>query len=165
MILGLTPLVFVHTLISLAAVAAGILAVVPLLSGRVAARPAAAFLALTLATVLSGFVIPPAVPAPSPPQLVGLVTAVVLVVAGLALYGQRLAGHWAPIYAASAALALYLNVFVLIVQVFLKIPALNALAPTQTEPPFVATQAVALVGWLVVTAIVVARSRRRAPAV
>ena len=65
-----------------------------------------------------------------------------------AYYAFRLAGAWRWIFVGSAVTALYLNVFVLIVQSFTKLPALKALAPTQSEPPFVATQAVALVAFI-----------------
>lgn len=163
MILGLTPLVFVHTLISLAAIVAGFLAVLPLLGGRVEARPTVLFLGLTVAMVLTGFLIPPAAPPPSPPQIFGILTTLLLIAAGYALYAQRLVGRWAAVYAGSAVLMLYLNVFVLIVQAFQKLPPLTALAPTQTETPFVVAQAAALVAWLAATTLALLRSRRMMP--
>jgi hypothetical protein len=75
---------------------------------------------------------------------VGIISLIVLAIAILARYSRHLAGHWRWIYVVTAMIALYLNVFVLIVQSFEKIPALHVLAPTQTEPPFAITQLVVL---------------------
>jgi hypothetical protein len=69
---------------------------------------------------------------------------VVLAAAIVALYGQGLAGPWRWIYVGGAVLALYLNVFVGVVQAFQKLPFLSPLAPTQSEPPFVVAQLVVL---------------------
>jgi hypothetical protein len=80
-----------------------------------------------------------------PSHIVGIITLVALTLAIFARYGHRLAGAWRWIYVLGAVVALYLNVFVLIVQAFMKVPGLNALAPTQSEPPFLATQVVVLV--------------------
>ena len=79
-----------------------------------------------------------------PPHVVGVLSLVVLAAAILALYGYRLMGAWRWIYIATAVLALYLNVFVGVVQAFQKLAFPNALAPTQTEPPFMIAQAVVL---------------------
>jgi len=83
----------------------------------------------------------------------------VLAVAIYALYGRSLAGAWRRIYAVMAMLALYLNVFILIVQLFMKVPALRALAPTQTEGPFKLTQLVVLVAFVVLTILASIKSR------
>jgi hypothetical protein len=82
---------------------------------------------------------------------------VILAVAVLARYARRLAGSWRWIYVVSAALALYFNVFVLVVQLFQKVPALKALAPTQSEPPFAVSQLVVLIAFVV---LAVAATRR-----
>jgi len=79
-----------------------------------------------------------------PSYIIGVVSLVVLAVAILARYGRRLRGAWRPIYVICAAIALYLNVFVAAVQAFLKVSALHALAPQQTEPPFLLAQLVVL---------------------
>jgi MFS family permease len=68
----------------------------------------------------------------------------VLAAAIVALYVYRLAGPWRWIYVAGAVLALYLNIFVGIVQAFQKLPFLQPLAPSQSEPPFLVTQLVVL---------------------
>ena len=83
-----------------------------------------------------------------PSHVVGIISLVLLAIALFALYGRKLANAWRWIYVVTAVMALYLNFFVLIVQSFLKIPALKELAPTQTEPPFKVTQLVALVIFL-----------------
>jgi hypothetical protein len=75
---------------------------------------------------------------------VGAVSCVLLAIALVAYYGKNLAGAWRWIYVVTAVAALYLNVFVLVVQSFVKIALLNALAPTQSEPPFAITQAAVL---------------------
>src|SRR5580704_4050872 len=75
---------------------------------------------------------------------VGIVACVILAVALFALYKEHLVGAWRWSYVITAVVSLYLNVFVLVVQSFVKVSALNALAPTQTEPPFAVTQAAVL---------------------
>src|SRR5207253_11135342 len=82
---------------------------------------------------------------------------VVLAIAILARYARHLAGAWRWIYVVSASVALYFNVFVLVVQLFEKVPALKALAPTQSEPPFAVTQLIVL---FVFVALAVAASIR-----
>jgi len=74
-----------------------------------------------------------------------MISLVVLTIALLARYAFHLVGKWRWIYVVTAVMALYLNVFVLVVQSFLKIPALKAMAPTQTEPPFLVVQVIVLV--------------------
>jgi hypothetical protein len=91
------------------------------------------------------------------------VSCLVLAVALYALYGRHLAGAWRWIYVASAATALYLNVLVLIIQSFQKLPALKPLAPTQSEPPFLVAQLVALIAFLIVGTIAALRFRPRQP--
>jgi len=75
----------------------------------------------------------------------GIVALIVLVPTFVAIYGKKLAGFWRPVYVVGAVVSLYLNCFVLVVQSFLKIPALNALAPTQKEPPFAIAQGLTFV--------------------
>jgi hypothetical protein len=90
---------------------------------------------------------------------------VLLEIAVFALYGQKLVGAWRWIYVVTAMLSLYLNVFVLVIQSFLKVPVLHALAPSvpPSEPPFAVVQGIVLV--LFVIAIVAAVRRFRPPAV
>jgi hypothetical protein len=134
MILGMTPLVFVHVLISLVALGSGVVTALAMAAGRRLDGWTALFLSSTLATSLSGFVLPADRFLPS--HAIGIVSVVVLAVAILAWYGRRLVGAWRPVYVVTAVVALYLNAFVFVFQAFLKVPALKALAPTQSEPPF-----------------------------
>jgi len=95
----------------------------------------------------------------TPAIALGIMSLIVLAVAIFARYPCQLAGHWRWIFVASAVIALYFNVFVGIVQAFEKIPALNALAPTQTEPPFKLTQLVVLVLFVLITIVAAIRFR------
>lgn len=144
MIWGMTTETFtlVHVLISLVGIATGLVVLYGLLAGKLLNRWTAVFLATTIATSVTGFGFPFDHLLPS--HIVGIISLVVLTVAVLALYVFHLAGAWRRIYVVSAIIALYLNVFVAIVQAFQKIPALKAIAPKQTEPPFVITQLVFL---------------------
>jgi len=80
-------------------------------------------------------------------------------VAIVALYGLHVTSAWRRIYVVACGLALYLNVFVGVVQAFLKLPGLHALAPQQTEPPFVVAQLLVLALFVVLTAVAVKRFR------
>src|SRR5205814_10230456 len=117
----------------------------------------AAFLGTTAATSLTGFGFPFHHLLPS--HVVGLVSLAVLALAAAARYLFDLRRRWRRVYAVCAVLALYLNVFVGVVQAFLKVPALNALAPKQTEPPFVVAQAVVLVLFIVMAVAAAIRFR------
>src|SRR6266705_535627 len=90
-------------------------------------------------------------------SLVGIVSLVMLALATFALYVRRVSGFWRPIYTVTAMLSLYLNVFVLLVQAFLKIPMLRAWAPTQTEPAFLGAQVAAFVLFFFLTILTTVR--------
>jgi hypothetical protein len=79
-----------------------------------------------------------------PSHAVGFLSLIVLAPVVFARYRRGMAGAWRLVYVIGSVLALYLNVFVLVVQLFLKVPALRAMAPTQSEPPFQVTQLVVL---------------------
>jgi hypothetical protein len=87
------------------------------------------------------------------------VACAILAVALFALYKERLAGAWRWIYVLTAIVSLYLNVFVLVAQSFMKVSGLNALAPTQSEPPFAITQAVVLVIFILIGLFALVRFR------
>src|SRR5437868_7736039 len=125
----------IHVLISLAGIASGFVVLYGLLSRKPFGGWTALFLATTILTSVTGFPLPPF--GFDPPRAVGLISLVLLAVAVTALYGFRLAGAWRWVYIAGAVMALYLNVFVGVVQSFQKLPFLQPLAPTQSEPPFV----------------------------
>lgn len=145
MILGMSISVFttVHVLISLIAIVSGLIVVWGMLSANKTSALTFIFLATTVLTTLTGFLFP--ITAFTPAIGVGIFSTFVLAITLLALYYFRLRGPWRWIYVSGATLALYLNVFVLVVQSFLKVPALNALAPNGNEPPFALAQGIVLV--------------------
>ena len=149
MIWGLTESTFttVHVVLSLIGIGSGLVVMVGLLGGKEHPRWTALFLATTVATSVTGFGFPFEHLLPS--HIVGMVSLVVLAVAILARYAFHLAGAWRWVYVVGAVIGLYLNVFVLVVQGFLKVPALHALAPTQSEPPFAIAQGIVFVIFIV----------------
>ncbi|PTY07867.1 hypothetical protein DB347_06470 [Opitutaceae bacterium EW11] len=138
----LTFLTVVHVIVSLVGIAAGLVVLRGLLIGESRDRWTAFFLGSTVLTSVTGFFFPTKHLMPS--QIVGGVSLLILALAIYARYPRRLHGAWRKVYVIGAVLALYLNVFVGVVQAFMKTPALRALAPTQTELPFKATQLVVL---------------------
>jgi len=159
MVWGMTLATFteVHVVLSLVAVAAGFVVMTGLLGGRDRGEWTALFLVTTVATSVTGFGFP--VDHLLPSHVIGIVSLVVLAVAILARYGRRLRGAWRPVYVVCAALALYLNVFVGVVQAFLKVSALHVLAPHQTEPPFLVAQLVVLALFIVLAVLAARRFR------
>ncbi len=157
----LTTLTLVHVLISLVGIVSGIVVAFGLLTRRRLDGWTALFLATTVATSVTGFFFP--VHQFLPSHGVGIVSLIVLPAAMFARYRRHLAGHWRVVYVITAMLALYLNVFVLVVQSFLKVPALHALAPKQSEPPFAVTQLVVLGLFAAITVIAAARFRSEHP--
>jgi hypothetical protein len=132
----------VHTLISLVGIFTGFVVLFGLLAGKRLDGWTKWFLITTVATSVTGFFFP--FHGFTPAIGLGIISLLVLAVAIFARYPRHLAGHWRWIYVVTALLAFYLNVFVGVVQAFLKVPALHAMAPTQTEPPFKLTQLVVL---------------------
>ena len=159
MVLGMTleTYTLVHVLISLVAIGSGFVAMFGLLSGKRLNAWTAVFLSTTVATSVTGFGFP--FHELLPPHKVGIVSLVVLAVAILARYPLRLAGAWRRVYVVCAALALYLNVFVLVVQSFQKVSFLKAMAPKQTEAPFVVAQGAVLVLFVVLGTLAAIRFR------
>jgi hypothetical protein len=142
MILGMDSLTFVHVLLSLIGIATGLIVFLGFVANAEMAALTVVFLATTVLTSATGFAFPFSKLLPS--HIVGIISLVVLAAALYALYVGRLSGSWRWIYVATASCALYLNVFVLIVQLFQKVPALHAVAPMQSETPFVAAQGLTL---------------------
>jgi hypothetical protein len=139
---GIIVLTFVHVLLSLVGICSGLVVLGGLFAAKRLESWTALFLVSTVATSVTGFLFPVGHFLPS--HAVGIVSLLVLLVAIFARYARHIDRVWRWIYAVSAVIALYLNVFVLIVQLFQKVPALNALAATQSEPPFLRTQVVIL---------------------
>jgi hypothetical protein len=160
MIFGMTTstYTFVHVVLSLVGIASGIVVISGLLNAKRLDGWTAFFLASTVATSVTGFGFP--VDHLLPSHVVGAISLIVLAAAVLACSALHLAGAWHWVYVVCSVLALYLNVFVGIVQAFLKVPALRAAAPTQAELPFVLTQVVVM-GLFAVLAIAAAVRFRR----
>ena len=148
MIFGLTTFTLIHVLLSLVGIFAGLVVAGGLLSGRRLDGWTGLFLATTVLTNVTGFFFPFVTFMPS--HAVGVISLIVLPAVIAARYWRRLAGAWRNVYVVGAILVLYLNAFVLVVQLFRRLPALIAAAPTQQEPPFVLTQLIvlALFAWL-----------------
>jgi hypothetical protein len=147
----------IHVLVSLAGIGSGIIVLFGLLGGKRLDGWTAIFLATTVATSVTGYGFPFHQLLPS--HIVGAISLLVLAVAILARYSFHLTGPWRRTYVVTALLALYLNCFVAVVQAFLKIPALKAMAPTQTELPFVVTQLAVLALFVVLTVLAAKRFR------
>lgn len=148
MFFGVSALQTFHVLVSLIGILSGIVVLYGLVTARRMDATTGLFLGSTLITLLSGFVFP--FKGFTPAIGVGIIGTFVIAVALYARYRCQMAGSWRGIYVITAVLSLYFNVFVLIVQLFLKIPGLKALAPTGSEPPFVAAQSLALIAFLIV---------------
>ena len=150
MILGMSTATFVlvHVVISLIAIVSGLIVMFGMLGSKRQPALTAIFLLTTILTSATGFVIPPLLFEKFlPSHLFGLMSLVLLAVACIALYVTKLVGPWRWIYVLTALISLYLNVFVLVIQSFLKIPALTALAPGNppSGPVFAVVQGIVLV--------------------
>lgn len=157
MIFNLTTFTILHVVISLIGIFSGLIVVFGLLAAKRLDRWTELFLTSTVATSATGFFFP--FHQFTPAHGVGVISLLVLAVAILARYVLHLAGAWRRIYVVTAMVALYLNVFVLIVQLFQKVAALKALAPTQSEPPFLVTQLFALALFVVLTIVAAIKFR------
>ncbi len=152
MVLGLSLSTFtlVHVIISLIAIVAGIIVMFGMLGANKLPGLTAIFLLFTILTSATGFLFPFEQLLPS--HMIGILSLVLLAVACIALYAMKLSGVWRPIYVVTALASLYLNVFVLIIQGFLKVPALHALAPGNPPagPAFAVVQGIVLVFFIIV---------------
>jgi hypothetical protein len=161
MILGMSLSTFttVHVIISLIAIISGIIVMFGLLGSNRRSGMTAIFLLFTILTSVTGFLFPFEKLLPS--HMIGILSLVLLAIACIALYVMKLSGPWRSIYIVTAMTSLYLNVFVLIVQAFLKVPALHALAPSvpPSEPPFAIIQGIVLLFFVLVIIGAVRRFR------
>jgi hypothetical protein len=148
--MSLPAFTMLHVVISLIAIVSGLVVMFGLLGSRQMPGLTAIFLSFTILTSATGFLFPFTELLPS--HMVGILSLVLLAIACIALYGVRLAGVWRPVYVVTAMISLYLNVFVLIIQSFLKVPALHALAPSvpPSGPVFGVVQGVVLVFFVLV---------------
>src|SRR6266496_4156689 len=147
----------IHTLISLVGIFTGLIVLFGLLAGKRLDAWTKWFLITTVLTSATGFFFP--FHGFTPAHGVGIISLLVLAMAIYARYLRHLAGHWRWIYVVTAVIALYLNVFVAVVQAFEKVPALKVMAPTQTEPPFKVTQLVVLALFVVLGIVAAIRFR------
>jgi hypothetical protein len=155
MISGLSIFTSIHVLISLIGIVSGLVVLFGLLRSKMLPGWTAWFLATTAATSITGFFFP--FKGFTPAIGVGVLSMLILIVAIIARYRAHLAGAWRWLYVVSAVIALYFNSFVLVVQSFLKIPALHVLAPTGTEPIFAVAQGAVLVFYVVTGYLAVRR--------
>ena len=162
MILGMTLAAFtlLHVLISLIGIGSGLVVVYGLLTSRLFNRWTALFLISTVLTSVTGFGFPFEHFLPS--HIIGILSLLVLAIVIAARYLFHLKGAWRWVYSVGSVLALYLNVFVLVVQLFRRVPVLNGLAPTQSEPPFFIAQTIVLCLFVVVAIVATRRFRNDA---
>ncbi len=161
MILGMSLATYtiVHVIISLIGIGSGLIILFGMLNGKLLTQWNVLFLVTTVLTSVTGFGFP--ITKVTPGIILGILSLIVLAIAIPALYVFHLNGAWRRTYAITALIALYFNIFVLIAQLFAKVPAIHALAPTQTEPPFKIAQLILLV--LFVVLIVAAAKKFRPP--
>ena len=147
MVLGMSLATFtlVHVIISLIGIVAGLLVMFGMLASDRKPGLTAIFLLFTILTSATGFLFPFTQLLPS--HMIGILSLVLLAIACIALYAMKLSGSWRWIYVVTALLSLYFNVFVLVIQSFLKIPALTAVAPGNppSGPVFAVVQGIVLV--------------------
>ena len=152
MILGMSLSAFttLHVIISLIAIVSGIIVMFGLLGSNRMPGLTAIFLLFTILTSATGFLFPFEKLLPS--HIIGILSLVLLAIACIALYGLKLSGAWRWVYVLTAMISLYLNVFVLVIQSFLKVPALTALAPGNppSGPAFAVVQGIVLLFFVVV---------------
>src|SRR5262249_7736973 len=143
----------IHVAISLVGIVSSLFVLFGMLGGKRLDGLTSLFLFTTGLTSVTGFGFP--FKHLEPPHIVGIISLVVLLLAILARYTFHLAGKWRAIYVITAVMALYFNFFVLVVQGFLKVDALKALAPTQKEPPFAIAQVIVLILFIVLGVLAV----------
>jgi hypothetical protein len=145
MVLGMSLATYttVHVILSLIGIASGFVVLFGLFSGRLFCTSNGLFLITTVLTSVTGFAFPNTKVTPG--IILGVLSLIVLAIAIFALHGRHLSGVWRRTYAITAMIALYFNVFVLVAQLFEHVPAIHALAPTQTEAPFKIAQLLLLV--------------------
>lgn len=152
MILGMSLSAFttLHVIISLIGIVSGIIVMFGLLGSKPMPGLTAIFLLFTILTSATGFLFP--VEKLLPSHVIGILSLVLLAIACIALYVMKVSGAWRWIYVLTAMISLYLNVFVLVIQSFLKVPALTALAPGNppSGPVFAVVQGIVLLFFVVV---------------
>ncbi len=149
MVASMSPFTLFHVVISLIGILSGFIAVFGMIAGKRLDGWTAVFLVTTALTSITGFLFPFHKLLPS--HILGVISLVVLALAIPARYVKHLEGAWRKVYAITASIALWLNVFVFVAQLFMKVPSLHVLAPTGSEPPFLVTQVVVMAVFVVLT--------------
>ena len=149
MIFGMTYFTLFHVLLSLIGIATGFIVMFGLFGGKKLDGRTTIFLLSTILTSVTGFFFPFTHLLPS--HILGIFSLILLAIALYARYGRNMMGGWRKTYVVTAMLALYLNVFVLVAQLFQKVPGLKALAPKGSEPPFLIAQSVILILFILLT--------------
>ena len=164
MVLGMSleTFTFLHVVISMVGIMTGLIVVAVMLQNGPIAGWNGFFLTTTILTSVTGFFFPSASVLPS--HVVGIISLLLLVVALVARYGFHLVGAWRWAFVGGVVSTLWFDVFVAIVQAFQKVPALHALAPTQSEPPFAIVQIATLIGFIAIGVAAGLRFRRAAMA-
>jgi hypothetical protein len=159
MVLGMSLSAYttLHVIISLIGIGTGFIVLFGLLNGKLLNLWNGLFLTTTILTSVTGFFFP--YTKVTPGIILGILSLIVLAIALLALYVGHLIGPWRRTYAIAALIALYFNIFVLIAQLFAKVPAIHALAPTQTEAPFKIAQLLLLVLFIVLITLAAKKFR------
>lgn len=157
MMLGMSIAMFttIHVILSLIGIGAGFVVLFEMIQGKYSGTWTTIFLSTTILTSLTGFPIPPF--GLDPPRIVGILSLAFLAIAVAALYHFHFVNRWRWIYVVTSTAALYLNCFVAVVQTFQKIPFINVLAPTQSEPPFAIAQFAVLAILITLGALAVKR--------
>jgi hypothetical protein len=158
--LSLAAFTFLHVAISLIGIAAGVIWLLGAVRGVFLNRWNTIFLAATIFTSASGYLFP--FNGFTPTMAIGAVSLICLAMAVLALSVSEGEGGWRIVYLVSATIALYLNCFVLVIQAFLTIAPLHALAPTGTEPTFAVVQGAVLISFALLGFVAIRRTRRLA---
>jgi hypothetical protein len=151
----MTTFTLFHVMLSLVGIATGFVVVYGLVTAKRLDHWTAVFFVTTVATSLTGFLFPFHKLLPS--HVIGIISLITLALALWARYRRSLTGAWRWIYAVNIVISLYLNMFVLVAQLFEKVPALKVLAPTQSEPPFLITQLVVMALFIVLGIFAVKR--------
>lgn len=159
MTLGISTTLFlqIHVVLSLVALAVGLLVLAQMIGGRISAFWIALFLATNILTSLTGYPLEPF--GVTPARVVGTLALALLAIALLALYAKRMQGAWRAIFIVTAMAALYLDAFVAVVQAFRKLPFLHPLAPTESEPPFLVAHIAVLLIFVALTSLAVRNTR------
>lgn len=140
--LSLAAFTQAHVVVSLVGIVSGLIMIAGMIMGKCLEGWTKTFLVSTVLTCLTGFLFP--FHGVTPAIVLGVLTLIALLLADVALFGRELSGRWRGVFAISAVVAEYFNVFVLVAQLFAKVPALKAVAPTQASPLFGAAQLVVL---------------------